>query len=149
MKMKIAGRASLLTIGAVVSVLAASVLLVWSFMTVSPKTVGSQFMSALAAGDAKALTNLSYLEKTSPDEIQKQWEFATGTAAKHYLFYWKIVKANEPDASNASVSVMITRDYTSLASYPEKYDIPLIKQDGKWLVDVRAIDRSMYPAMPY
>lgn len=145
--MKRAGRASALTIVALVAVVAVMGVLVWSFLGVSPRTVASEFMTALATGDGDKLTELTYMENTTPEEIRKKWDFSL-SAGKHYLFIWKIVGDNQPDDESASIRLDITRNYASPVAYAEKYDLLLVKRPEGWKVDVRSIKPTMYPALP-
>ncbi len=52
------------------------------------------------------------------------------------------------DSNDAAVSLSVWRNYFSGISYDEKFELPMIKQEGKWLVDVRGINREMFPALP-
>jgi hypothetical protein len=127
---------------------AGTVIAAFFFSGDSPQTSASQFMSALAEGDVKALTDRSFMDGESAESVMKKWEYATQVASPHYAFAWQAVgqQVNGPDS--ASVTIQLVRNADSPASYPDKYGIPLVKRDGKWLVDVRALDRKIYPNLP-
>ena len=144
--MRESGRVSIVgllaTIGAVIVF---SLLL---FSKESPSSVGGRFMDALARGDSAKLTELTYLSGKSKDEIKKEWEFSTQTAGKYYTFLWTVVAATQADDKTASVRLQVQRNVMSGSSYDENFQLPLVKVDDKWLVDVAAISREMYPGLP-
>lgn len=109
----------------------------------TPTTVGTQFMDALARGDAKKLTELSYLSDGSKDELQKQWEYSV-TYGKYYYFKWEI--KGEIVESDTMAKVRMAVDVGK--GYDEEYELPLDKQDGHWRVDVYGLSRSLYPGLP-
>ena len=124
------------------------VLFLLMFSQEGPEMVASKFMSALVEGDPDKLTELSYFPSGTKKELRDQWEFSTKVAGKLYIFAWNIKFAKQADDKTVGVAMEVTRNAQSPASYPENYQLPLVKQDGKWLVDVSAISREMYPAMP-
>ena len=118
-----------------------------------PQAVGAQFMDALARHDVDKLTELSYTGKTDPAEIaaekkklHDQWDFCVNVAGQHFPFVWKVSASNSATDNRATVTVMITKGGAS--SYEEKYELPLEKEGGKWVVDAMAISRTMFPALP-
>jgi hypothetical protein len=140
------GRVNIVLLGAIaIAALLAFVLL---FSRESVTAAGSRFMSALAKGDIDTLTDMTYLADESPEEIRRQWEFSAGDVSKHYMFAWKVLWGREADDNTASVRVEVMRNANSAASYGEPFELPLIKVDGKWKVDVANISRDMYPALP-
>jgi len=119
------------------------------FMTrESVQTVGTKFMSALAKGDVNTLTELSALDGRDKEDLRKQWDFAINKAGKHYLFRWRIMGSKEADENSAAVRMQVIRNAMSSASYEENFQLPMVKEDGRWKVDVGNISRDMFPALP-
>ena len=114
----------------------------------SVTTVVAKFMSALAKHDVDTLTNMTYLNGRDKEEVRKKWDFAVNKAGKHYLFLWKITSSKNVDENNASVTLLMMRNARNVSSYEEKFDIPVVKENGEWKVDVSAISRDVFPALP-
>lgn len=111
----------------------------------SPKEIGNEFMIALAKGDVQKLCDLGYTKDMTDAEEKRQWEFATQVAAPYYRFMWRVGGESHPDATSASVQVLMNRGQGE----EEKFEVPLIQMaDKKWYVDVRELNRNMYPALP-
>jgi len=142
---KQAGKVHWLIVAGIVSV----VLVVGLFLFArdSAAETASGFMKALGSGDVDTLVKLSYLDNTSADEMRKKWDFAVHRAGPHYLFAWQLDNVVQSDSENAAASMQVTRNIDQ-ESFQEKFQLPLVKHDGKWLVDVRAINRKLYPALP-
>ena len=143
--MRRAGRVSLLGLGVAAAVAALVVLLLLGQK--SPGEAGSRFMDALARGDVNTLVKTSYAPGKSPEELRKDWEFATQTVGKHYLFYWTVTSSNQVNDTDATVRLSVQRNFGP-GSYDENYGLPLHKIDGEWKVDASGISREMYPALP-
>ncbi len=144
--MRRSGRFSPVSFLAVIAI--AMVVIVFVFSKQSLSNVGGQFMDALARGDVNKLTDLTYLGGEPSDQIQKKWEFATQVAGKHYSFRWAINSEVQIDPNDGTVRLQVERNAGSGSSYPENYELPMVKVDGKWKVDVNGISREMYPALP-
>lgn len=147
--MKQAGRVSLLSIIVIAAVLIGGAVLVLLHSSDSPESAAATFMTALAKGDVNTLTNLSYVTNETPDEIRKQWDFAENHAGKYYCFSWEMTSSLQSDASNAAISMQFVKNLGKPASYPETVNIPLVKDQGTWKVDVAAVDRTLFPALPH
>jgi hypothetical protein len=148
---RLSGKISLLGLGAmaIVALIIASLVL----SKEGPTAVGGQFMDALARHDVNKLTELTYIQASDPKEIEAerkrirdQWDFSVNVAGQHYPFFWRITSSNNATDTTASVSMQITR--ASADGYDEKYELPLEKVNGKWLVNVGSISRAMFPALP-
>lgn len=144
--MRQAGRANLLVIATIVmaAFIASALLLGRDSMS---STCG-KFLGALAKGDVETLTNLSYLGDKPKDDIKKQWEFTLKEAAPHYRFMYRIENAKEQGPDSGAVSIKFWRNALMGSTYDEPYDIPMVRRDGKWLVDVKGLSRDMFPALP-
>jgi hypothetical protein len=110
----------------------------------TPTTVGAQFMDALARGDAKRLTDLSYTPDDSLEDLQKKWEFTVTYPGKHYWFKWAI--KSEVEESDTDAKVMMGVDVGK--GYEDNFTLPMTKQQGKWKVDAYGISRALYPGLP-
>ncbi|MBS1708480.1 MAG: DUF4878 domain-containing protein [Armatimonadetes bacterium] len=144
--MKRSGRASVVVVAGVIGI----VVIVFMALTSgeSPMTVGNRFMVALAAGDTNTLADISIMGDKSRDEMKKEWE-KTVTASKHFLFKYRVKSFEQPGPDQAAVPVAVERNLNPMGgSYDENYQIPLVKKDGKWKVDVLAMNRTMYPWLP-
>lgn len=144
--MKQSGRVSLIGLAGV-----AALLMIVAVLTMSKESmtsVGGRFMSALAHKDANTLTNMTYLGKRSPDEIRTEWDIALNRAGKYYNFAYQVVNGAEADKNNGAVTVMVSRNIDSGSSYEEKFQIPLVKVNDEWKVDVANISSEMYPGLP-
>lgn len=139
-----AGRAHWITIAGIAGAVALAIVLY--FGGDSPTSVANRFLVALAKGDVETLVELSYYEG---DEslLRKQWEYATRVAAPYYRFTWDIVTVKQPTEDSAAVRTSFERSYGP-GSFPERFDIPLRRVNGKWMVDVRLLSRGLYPALP-
>ncbi len=105
-------------------------------------------MDALARGDVKKLCELSYFSQApSSKELTDEWTLATGVAGKHYNFAWRIT-ATSVTGDTATVSLGVTRNFGSAASYEENYALPMKLVNGEWKVDVVQISRELYPGLP-
>ena len=114
----------------------------------SPTSTAVEFMEALARGDSAKLTDLTYNRSGDKEGMQKAYDFATHEAGKNYSFLWRVKDEHQADANTASVQLSVIRNATRGSSFEENFEIQLIRQDGKWLVDVAAINDLLYPALP-
>lgn len=144
--MKTAGRVSPVLILGVLSLFVFAGVFLFSGRT--PTTVASEFMGALGTRDTDTLAKLSYMPGRSQDEIKKEWQYTTETVAKHYRFAFRVLSAKEATETIASVSVHVFRNADMSSTYAEKFELPLLKVDDTWLVDIRGINREMYPGLP-
>lgn len=144
--MRRSGRLNLIVLFGVVGAIVIGVLFLMGGE--SPMSVGSRFMAALADGDAAELTELTLLDGQSKDEVRKQWDYAVGVAGIHYAFAYQILNQVQSDDDTASVRMKVWRNARSAGTYDENFALPMVRRDGKWLVDVRGINRAMFPALP-
>ena len=142
--MKRAGKAHWLVIAGIASILVIAGL--FFFGKDGAGETARNFMMALSKGDAQTLTDLSYVSETPKEELLKRWKFAT-EVSKHYLFIWRITGVTHTDSQTAAATMQVTRNPDG-EGYVEKFELPLTKTDGSWKVDVRGINRSLYPALP-
>lgn len=114
----------------------------------SPTTATVVFMNALGKGDVKTLADRSYFNpERSRDDIIKDWTKSI-ELGKYYRFIWKVDSDTRPTPDRATVKMTVMRDVDKGNAYDEPFSLDLIRQNGKWLVDVRSISRQLYPALP-
>lgn len=114
----------------------------------SPEEVTNQFMTALAKGDVDKLVDLTYDRGGDKAELRKEWEFATHDAGKYYAFRWRVISEAQSSDTEANVELGVFRNALNRGAYEERFGVALLKQNGKWKVDVLALNRQMYPALP-
>ncbi len=114
----------------------------------TPTISAGRFMAALASGDHKTLADLSYADEVSKEELEKQWEYTMTIAAPHYQFTFEIKTETKPSKDQAVVRMMYTKNPGSGGSYAEPFDLPMVKTDDGWKVDVYAMNRDMFPGLP-
>ena len=145
------GKISLLGLGAgaIVALIVASLF----FAKEDPSAIGGQFMDALARHDVAKLTELSYVGETDPAKIEQEkkrlhdeWDFCVNVAGKHYPFVWRVTSSAQSSDTSASVAMQITKG--GAGGYEEKFELHLEKVNNKWLIDVGAISRLMFPSLP-
>lgn len=141
-----AGRIPWITLFLVAVVLAVAAGFV--FAQRSPATVGSEFMDALARGDVGKLTDLSKIGDDPKEEVRKKWDFAVNKAGPYYRFLWTVAGAEETKADQALVRVKVQRNVANGGSYDENYQLPLVKTNDGWKVEVGGINREMFPGLP-
>ncbi|MBL8059159.1 MAG: DUF4878 domain-containing protein [Chthonomonas sp.] len=143
--MKRAGRANWLTIAGTLGLLVIGVLFFLSGE--SSQSAAIRFMNALGKGDVVTLTSMSEIPGKSPDEIKSAWERTT-SIGKHYIFTYKIESTLNANDQVSMVRMMVIRNAERDGGYEEKFELPLIKKDGKWKVEVLGLDRRLYPGLP-
>lgn len=139
-------RANWLVVASLVGLVALGVLFVAAREGAS--TVAARFMDALARQDAATLTQLSYMDGVSAQELRSQWDYAVNVAGKYYRFNWEIRGETQTGPDSAAVRMGFWRNYGSPGSYDENFQLNLIRIRGTWKVDVRSISREMYPGLP-
>lgn len=138
------GRVSLLTVLVIASLVFLGAIVAFSRNTDSPETAVVAFMDALARNDAKALTATSYVDGESNEELLKKWETSC-RYTKTYLFQWTFKGSKTLDESSGVAKIGM---YGIGASMEQDFNIPLVKHDGKWKVDLAVVDRAFFPSLP-
>ncbi|MCH7945513.1 MAG: hypothetical protein IIC73_05790 [Armatimonadetes bacterium] len=146
MKMQRSGRVSPVLIVAVAFVVG----LIVMALTVgeSPTSVVARFMAALAEGDAETLTDLSYLEDVSREEMLAKWEYTTGVVAPYFSFDYEIKGVSRPSDDQAIVWMMYTVNAGMRGSFDERFELELHSTDDGWKINVFAMSRQMFPGLP-
>ena len=146
MRMLLAGKISvtlIVIVGLVVGLLAMSLL-----SKDSPAQAGAQFMAALAAGDAEALTELSYSDDVTKEEMLDMWKYATQVSGRYFTFTYNVTGESMPSDDTAVVNMMYAERAGMSGSVEVPYELPMKLVDGEWKVDVFALNRKMYPGLP-
>jgi hypothetical protein len=112
-----------------------------------PTSIASRFLTALGTADSKTLAELSYMGDQPEAETKKQWD-KTLELSRHFLFAWRILGDSTPTPDTAVVRVSFVKNAREKDAYEEPIELPLVKDKGKWKVDVRSISRELYPALP-
>ena len=145
MRMKRSGRTSIIVI--ITITLVAAVIGLFLMAGESPNGVGVKFLTALANGNTKTLAELSYMDGNTPAEIEEKWK-QTHEISKYWYFAYQVQGTTIQDDKTATIRLEWVKNVSSPSAFGEKYELPMVKVDGKWKVDVRAISREMYPALP-
>jgi hypothetical protein len=140
------GRASIITVLAIASVLL--VVGLFAFSRESLTAVAGRFMTALSEGNVDQLTKMSYLGNGTEEEMRRDWELAVNTAGRYYKFEFRIVGSVQHSPDSASVRMQVVRDSDRMGSFEENYQLPLVRVGNDWKVDVRSISSQFYPALP-
>lgn len=143
--MKRAGRASPLTVLGIVALLALIFLLVFSKQ--SPSAAAKDFMVALGKGNTAELAKLTVIGSDDLATRKKKWE-KTVDRGKHYLFVYQVQDATETSDTEAAVDLIIWRNARSASTFDQRMELPMLKVDGEWKVDVGAVNRELYPSLP-
>jgi hypothetical protein len=134
----------MVTIGGICSI--AFVVMLFVFTGQSPRGAAAEFMSALAQGDIKKLTDLSVVHNDGKDEISRKWTLAMNYG-RNYIFTWNITAVTQ-EGDAATVRLERIENPLSPSAAPEKFELLLVKANGGWKVDVPQINRSMFPYLP-
>lgn len=145
-RMKQNGRVHWLGLVALVGIIGLLVLI--AFSGSSPASAAGAFMTALAKGDVDKLTDLTYQGQKTKDQIQKDWDFTVHKASPYYRFTWQMKDEHFMSDKEATVKMDLYRNLGP-SSYPEHFELPLQKVDGKWKIRVESINREMYPFLPH
>jgi len=144
--MKQSGRISPVALGSLFCVLCVVVLMLFS--RESAASAGARFMEALQHHDVDTLTQMTKMDGASEADIHKQWDFAVNNAEKYYAFGYKVEGASQSGKDNASVKISMIRDIDHPGSYEEQTELPMVKVNGDWKVDVRATSRDFFNCLP-
>jgi len=113
----------------------------------SPEAAAKEFMTALGTGDVDKLTEMTYLPDPESD-IKEQWKTTFETSAHNYVFGWQFGTTQKDDPDRAVVRVIITEFRGPETHENDQSNIPMIRKDGKWLVDIRSLSRTFFPGLP-
>lgn len=140
-----AGRISLVLLLSLCALLALGTVLFF-FKGESYTQAASRFMDALARADTANLAKLSYIDGNDEATLKTKWD-QTMKYSSHFKFTWSVKTSTETGADSAVVTLNFWRA-PDLGGYEEKFELPMLKKNGQWLVDVRGISRQMFPALP-
>jgi len=93
------------------------------------------------------LCELSYFPGDK-EKLRKQWEFAVNDAGKYYVYTWQFTGTTISDSDTAAVAMAFMANADQSGSPESKIQLPMVKENGVWKVDVKAITTEMYPALP-
>ena len=145
--MKRAGKISPLILGGVVGVVALLALIFLMQTTDSAGLRVDKFLTALGKADVNGIMATSTFGDEPAEAVRAKWQKCLDRT-KYYRFYWqvKLTSTTSPDEGNVTVDMY--KDAGNIQTYPSKVQIPVVRINGEWYVDARAIDRESYPALP-
>lgn len=114
----------------------------------SPRSAANRFLVALARGEAQALADLSYFEPPrEPAAVRELWAKTLDRGA-YFRFVWRIRGTTELPNDRATVGIQFVRDAGSRYAYEENFSLDMVRDQGRWKVDVMSLSREMYPGLP-
>ena len=134
---------AIVIVGLVVGLLAMSLL-----SKESPARAGARFMAALAESDVETLTELSFKDDVSKEEMLDMWTHTTQVAGRYFTFIYDITGESQTSDDTAVVYMDYAPRAGMSGSVKEPYELPMKLVDGEWKVDVFALNRKMYPGLP-
>lgn len=144
--MKRSGRVSPLIVVGI-----ACLLLIFPLMCAStrgPEYTAAEFMTALGKADVDKLAQTSIIGSASPERTRELWK-QTLERGQHYLFTFRVGASTQNTPDTAVVELWLRRNLQlKMGQEEEKFQLPLIKQNNAWKVDVQSMDRNIYPALP-
>lgn len=135
---------NLIVVFGVLGLAAIAILLVLSQN--SPDVAGEQFMKALAKKDVNKLVELSYMENPSAP-LKDQWADTVNNKARTYVFLW-VWESSRRQGDEAVLLVHLIEFKGPVQSDSETFELPLVRKEGKWKVDLRSLSRKFFPALP-
>jgi hypothetical protein len=125
----------------------AAIVVVMLMIGQSPEEAARDFMTALAKGDTKKLTQMSYLP--DPEQpLEQQWKDTIESKARNYVFAWRLEGSEKMSDDQAVVRVLIVEYRGPDLHENDVANLPLTKRDGEWKVDLRSLSRTFFPGLP-
>lgn len=144
--MKRSGRVNLVAIVAVVIVLI--VLPLMCVSSAGPERVAYDFMNALGSGNIDELVRTSSIGNADDARKRELWT-KTMERSRNYAYTWRIIGVQKDTPTTAAVRIMMRQNIQIRMGTDEvPFQLPLIQENGKWKVDVHALNRKMFPALP-
>jgi len=125
----------------------AAILLLLTLAQQSPQEAANEFIEALATKDVDKLTEMSYLESPQTP-LKEQWDIAVNERAKNFVFMWLYESSRQSSPEEAVVRLTLVEFRGPEQKETEPYEIPLIKRDGRWKIDLASLTRKFFPALP-
>ncbi|MBA3725209.1 MAG: hypothetical protein H0W86_01850 [Armatimonadetes bacterium] len=125
----------------------AAILLLLTLTQQSPQEATNEFMEALATKNVNRLAEMSYLESPRTP-LKEQWDVAVNERAKNFVFIWHFESSRQPSPEEAVVRLTLVEFRGPEPKDSEPYEIPLLKRDGQWKVDLASLTRKFFPALP-
>jgi len=144
--MKQSGRISILMLASIFSVVLVTLILIFSRESLS--TVGARFMDALERHDVNKLTAMSMMNGKTEDQIRKEWDYTVNTAGRYYQFAYSVEGGTQSGPNLGSVKIRIIKDIDKPGSYDELVELPMVRVNDDWKVDVRSMSHELFPGLP-
>jgi len=114
----------------------------------TPEVAVQKFMEGLANQDLATLNEYSFLESPSKP-IQDQWKYCFDVAAKGMPFVWRIGESRMTGDDHAVVEVFLVQfSIGGAKESDEAFQIPLVRRNGRWQVDLVGVPRDFFPGLP-
>ncbi len=105
------------------------------------------FMEALGNKDVDRLVELSSWDGDKED-LRKKWDYSVNTAGKYYVFRWEVLSEKKADDNHSAVKLTVFRNAFRPQTFPEKFELPMVREGDEWKVDVRGLSHQIFPATP-
>lgn len=120
----------------------------FGFGSRSPEQAMSEFMTALAERDIERLMEVTVIDRPYKP-LREQWDFCLNVAARGLPFAWRTGDARQLSENRAYVEVfMIEFSVGGAKESDEPYRIPLVRDGGRWKVDLAGVPRDFFPGLP-
>lgn len=114
----------------------------------TPSAGAARFMKALAAGDVDQLTENSFLDGLSEQELKQQWTTTVKDYLPHFLFLYTFTTEETNSDKLATVKMRYRPELDNDSGYERNLGVQLELVNGRWKVDIGSIDREIVPALP-
>lgn len=141
------GKVSPIVVIGVLGVLGFLILLAFLQAADSPSVRVQKFFVGLAKGQVDQIMQVSKFGDEPEDVVRKKWEKCL-YRTEYYRFFWKVRETVTPTPDEAIVFVEIYRGVDRGQPYEERYEVPVIRENGQWYVDAKSLDRRIHPALP-
>lgn len=112
----------------------------------SPEAAARDFMNALTKHDVQRLTQMSYLPDADPP-LEQQWKLAF-ERAPNYVFGWQMEGSDKLGPDQAVVKILVIELRGPQLHENPTVNMPMVRRDGEWKVDLRSLTREFFPALP-
>ena len=114
----------------------------------SPSSAAARFMQGLVDMDEQTLADLSYGEGTSNEQFREKWDYTMHVVAPYFQFSYEVKDETKQGDDRAVVTLLYVRNAGSSGTYEENFQLPMIKTEDGWKVEVYSINRDMFPGLP-
>lgn len=145
--MKRAGKVSPLVILGVIGFVGILAVVLFTRSGSSPAQRVNEFFTALGKADMEGVLRSSTFGGLPDDEVRPKWQQCFDRT-KYYRFALQIKETSYSNPEEATVAVDMFQNAANPNLGSKRFQIPVVKIDGEWKVDVRSMTRQAYPALP-